>query len=210
MRKPIVYIFFSTLLIFNSMLSAQDKKAQAILDDVAATTRSYTSVKIEFDYTMENKAQKINEKFQGTLTSKGDNYRIEVAEQVIISNGKTIWTYLESANEVQVNEVSNDSDGFSPSRLLSSWGEDYKSRFISENATEYQIELTPKKSSNFTRVQLTIDKPKKQIKRIQLYDKSSNVFTYLVKKFLVNQPVQDKLFVFDPAQYPGVEVIDLR
>jgi len=95
------------LLLFTFSLSAQtDTKAQKILNDVSAKTKSYNSIRIEFTYKMENTAQKINDSYKGVLISKGNKYKLTVSGQDVISDGKTVWTYLKDANEVQVNSAS--------------------------------------------------------------------------------------------------------
>lgn len=209
MRK--IFITYLLLATTAPSLMAQDKKAQAALDDLAKTTQSYTTVRIDFSYRMENKAQKINEVYKGTLISKGDKYRVEVAEQVILSDGKTVWTYLESANEVQISNSKGDEEGFTPTRFLQSWSKDYKPKSMKEAGADQVIELQPiKKNSSFNRVKLSINKARKQISSIQLFDSSGNTFLYNVLKFNTNQQVADNIFTFDPKAYPGVEVIDMR
>jgi outer membrane lipoprotein-sorting protein len=42
---------------------------------------------------MDNKKDKIHDKFTGTLLSKGDKYKLSVARQDVICDGKTVWTY---------------------------------------------------------------------------------------------------------------------
>ncbi|MDP2424586.1 MAG: outer membrane lipoprotein carrier protein LolA [Bacteroidales bacterium] len=209
MKNILLFILLITLTATAPML-AQEKKAQAILDEVAKITQSYSSVRIDFDYLMENKAQKINEKYTGVLTSKGDKYRLEIADQLITSDGKTVWTFLEQANEVQINDHKQNDDGFSPTRFLQSWSDDYKTKSLKETGTEQQIELQPKKASNFNKVILVITKQKKQLKSIQLFDGNGNVFSYTVKKFTTNQLVPDKDFTFIISDYPGIEVVDMR
>jgi len=43
-----------------------------------------------------------------------------------------------------------------------------------------------------------------------LFDKSGNVFTYTIQKFLTDIPVSNSDFTFETAKFPGVEVIDMR
>ncbi len=198
------------LILSASSLSGQEKKAQAILDEVSKIAQSYSTVRIEFDYLMENKPQKIKEKYTGVLTSKGEKYRLEIADQLIISDGNTVWTFLESVNEVQVNSNNTSEDGFSPTRFLQSWSNDYKAKSLKENSNEQQIELQPRKKSNFNKVILFVNPQKKQIKTIKLFDSSNNIFTYAVKKYITNQPIADKEFIFNTSAYPGIEIIDLR
>lgn len=205
-------LMISVLMIFAfSGFAQNDKKAAAILDEVSAKTKLYKTIKIEFTYAMDNAKQKIHDKFKGTLLSKGDKYKLTAAGQDVISDGKTMWTYLKDANEVQVNKAGEDDDSFTPTKLLSGYGKEYKSKFIEEKGINEIIELYPlKKGKTFTKVQLTIDKKKKQISKFIIYDRSGNTFSYIVDKFVSDQPIADNVFSFNKAEHPGVEINDMR
>ncbi|MBK7028568.1 MAG: outer membrane lipoprotein carrier protein LolA [Bacteroidales bacterium] len=188
-----------------------DTKATTILNEVSAKTKAYKTVLIDFTYTMENKKEKINDKFNGTLKSKGDKYKLLVARQEVISDGKTVWTYLKDANEVQINNAGVDDDSFTPTKLLSNYSKEYKSKFIEEKGNTQIIELYPlAKGKSFIKVKLSIDKTKKQIQQFVIHDKGGSVFTYLVNKFVTDQPINDKEFTFNKADHPGVTIDDMR
>jgi outer membrane lipoprotein-sorting protein len=188
-----------------------DTKATAILDQVSVKTKSYKTIKIDFTYAMDNAKEKIHDKFKGTLLSKGDKYKLTAAGQDVISDGKTIWTYLKDANEVQINNAGEDDDSFTPTKLLSGYGKDYKSKFIEEKGNDQVIELYPlKKGKTFTKVRLTIDKSKKQISKFMIYDRSGSTFSYIVDKFIADQAIADNVFTFNKAEHPGVEINDMR
>lgn len=194
-----------------SGFAQNDKKATAILDEVSAKTKLYKTIKIDFTYAMDNAKQKIHDKFKGTLLSKGDKYKLTAAGQDVISDGKTMWTYLKDANEVQINTPGDNDDSFTPTKLLSGYSKDYKSKFISESGNTQIIELYPlKKGKSFTKVQLTIDKAKKQISKFVIYDRNGSSFSYIVDKFITDQPLADNVFAFNKVDHPGVEMNDMR
>lgn len=194
-----------------SAYAQNDKKATSILDEVSAKTKAFKSIKIDFTYAMDNEKEKIHDKFKGTLISKGDKYKLTAAGQDVISDGKTIWTYLKDAKEVQINNVGDDDDSFTPTKLLSGYSKDFKSKFIEEKGNDQVIELYPlKKGKNFTKVKVTIDKTKKQISRFMIYDRSGSTFSYIVDKFITDQSIADAVFTFNKAEHPGVEINDMR
>jgi len=199
------------LLLFTFSLSAQtDTKAQKILNDVSAKTKSYNSIRIEFTYKMENTAQKINDSYKGVLISKGNKYKLTVSGQDVISDGKTVWTYLKDANEVQVNSASEEEGSITPANLLNNYSKDYKAKFIKETPEQQIVELTPVQKKNVNKVKVIINKAKKMIDTLSIYDKNGSVYSYIVNKMDVNQNFYDNLFTFKPADHPGVEVIDMR
>ena len=205
-------LIIATLVVFTITSFAQnDKKASAILDEVSAKTKLYKTIKIDFTYAMDNAKEKIHDKFKGTLLSKGDKYKLTAAGQDVICDGKTMWTYLKETNEVQINNAGEDDDSFTPTKLLSGYGKDYKSKFIEEKGNDQIIELYPlKKGKTFTKVQLTIDKSKKQISKFVIYDRSGSTFSYIVDKFIADQAIADNVFTFNKAEHPGVDVNDMR
>ena len=198
-------------LIFTGLLAVgQDKKATGILNDVAGKTRSYEQIKIEFEYKMINKGQGINESIQGVLLSKGDKYKVDIAGQQVISDGKTVWTFLESVNEVQINEPMDDETGFNPRSFLENWSDNFKAKLISETRTEAIIDLTPIDAASFNKARLVVDTDKKQLISMTMYDGNGNEFVYSITKFITNIKLSDKEFTFSITDHPGVEVIDLR
>lgn len=210
MKKSTWLIAF---LLLANVLMAQpaDKKATAILDEISAKTKAYKTLRIEFSYTMANTKEKIKDNFNGTLLSKGDKYRLSIAGQDVICDGKTSWTYLKDAKEVQINDVGANDDSFTPTKMLTSYSKNYRSKFISDKGNKQVIELTPlKKGKSLIKVMLTIDKLKKQVSTFVMYDKGGNTFTYTVNKFITDPSISDKEFAFAKADYPGVEVVDMR
>lgn len=197
------------------VLFAQSKaSSEDILKEVSEKTKSYTSIRVNFTYNMDNPGAKVHESETGTLLVKGDKYRLDIAGQTVICDAQTTWTYLGDANEVQINAVENDEGIITPTRLLSSYSEDYKSKITGEvvknGKAQYIIELKPNTVKSVTAVEMNIDKELMRIMRIAIQDKSGNTFTYLVNKFETNIPVKDTDFTFNAKDYPGVEVIDMR
>ena len=207
----IVFLIFSGQLTF-----AQSKKSSDdILKEVSEKTKSFSSIRISFTYNMDNPSAKVHESETGTLLVKGDQYRLDIAGQKVISDNKTVWTYITEANEVQINAVEEDKNVLTPTRLLTSYSEDYKSKLTGEvtkdGRAQYVIELKPNADKSFTTVELNVDKELFRITRIAIQDKSGNTFSYLVNKFEPNvSDVKDTDFIFNAKDYPGVEVIDMR
>ena len=203
--------FLTTIIAFMAIAAtAQTDKARTILDDVSARTKAYKTIKIDFTYTMVNPGQNINESFTGTLFSKGDSYKLLFSGQEVISDGKTVWTYLKDANEVQVNEATNDDDSFTPTNLLSSYTDNFKAKLLSEDAKQYVIELTPVQKKNFNKVKVVIDKSKKVLNSLAIFDKNGSTYTYSVNKFETDMPLKESMFTFSAETHPGVDVIDMR
>lgn len=197
----------------------QDPKAKKILDDVSAKTKTYTSINADFSYTLENKSKKTSETHTGKLISKGNKFKLEVANQTIINDGKTSWTILPESKEVQINSVSaSDKDeSINPSNIFTIYEKGFKYQFEKEQtaksgAVQQVIKLFPTepKKKNFHQAILTIDKTKKQIVSLKVFGKDGQDVTYNVKKFEPNTITNDTPFTFTQATYKGYEIVDLR
>ena len=211
MKSSIILFNLIFVLAISGYSQGKDPKASALLEEVSKKAKSFKSIKVDFSYTMVNAKAGINEEKTGTLLVSGDKYKMAAAGQTILCDGKTIWTYIKSSNEVQVNDLENKDDAMTPSKLLTSYNSNYKSKIIrSTDPAIENVELTPNTGKNFTKALLGIDKAKKQVKSFTLYDKSGNTFTYKIKTYLTDTPVSDADFTFDARKFPGVEVIDMR
>lgn len=207
-----IIILFLVVAAFSSY-GQKDQKATEVLDQVSAKTKSYTSIKADFSYRMENAKAKINEQKQGTLLLSGDKYKMQASGQTVICDGKTIWTFMPESNEVQINSLDNKDEALTPSKLLSNYNTNFKSKILNEKSSDpntIKIELVPNTIKNYNRAILAVDKSKLQVKSFMIYDKSGNIFTYTITRFQTDIPVNASDFSFDPKKFPGVEVIDMR
>lgn len=208
---------FSTLIILILSiitLSAQNK-ADVILDDFALTMQSYETIQADFTYKMENKKENIDEGYKGSIYLKGDMYRLEIAGQIIQSDGITIWTYIPDAEEVQINTVDESDDSFNPTHLFSSYSEDYQAKFDKQYSVGPKIinviNLKPNDSSlGFSDAKIELDSKSKMLIQFIIYDDNNNAYSYIVDKFFTNKNLENSFFQFNEADYPDVEVIDMR
>ncbi len=213
--KLLRIIILSALIAVSPAILSQNKAtSEDVLKTVADKTKSYSSVKVNFTYNMDNPGAQVHESETGTLLVKGDKYRLDIAGQTVICDATTTWTYIGDANEVQINSVEDDESIITPTRLFSSYSDDYKSKITGEvtknGKAQYVIELKPNTVKTVTGVEMNIDKELMRIMRIAIQDKNGNTFTYIVNKFETNVPVKDTDFSFNAKDYPGVEIIDMR
>jgi outer membrane lipoprotein-sorting protein len=207
----LMLITVTSLAPFYVKAQSAEKKATSLLDEVTAKMKAYKTMKLEFSYSMINKSQKINMSFKGSLLAKGEKYKLTIENQQIFCDGKNAWSYQKDANEVQISEVTGDDDSFTPTKFMTSYNNNYKSKLVSEKGSLLTIEMSPiKGKKKYQKVNLTLDKESKQVKSMQVFDKNGGVFTYNIENFTTNQPIADTEFVFKASNYPKVEVVDLR
>lgn len=202
-------------LLFSGIIFAQSgKKAEQLLKDVVDKTSSYSNLKAEISYTMVNEEMDINEKKEGVVFIAGDSYRIEMEGQIIISDGKTIWTYLADSEEVMVSNVEDNDESISPTKILTTYNSDYKAKFDTDNkyknADLKSIHLRPNDGKQFEKMSIIVNQKSLSLESFSVFDKNGNVFTYHIINLSPNLDLPENTFTFNTEDYPDVEVIDMR
>lgn len=212
MIRIIAFLLPLTMAFLNS--TAQDPKADKILKSLQDKTLTYQTIQADFTYTVTNPGQELNESFSGILYIKGDSYRLSIAGQLVICDGKTTWTYIEDAREVQINSVEDEGGSLTPSMIFTSVFDEYNSSYLGENVqdgrTLQRIGLTPGKSAPYSKIILGIDKSRLEIVQFDITDKSGNLYAYQITRLVTDIPVGDDKFTFNESAYPDTEIIDMR
>lgn len=207
------------LIFQGAVLFAQDAKAKAILDKLSEKTATYKSMKADFEYVMQNTGEGIDETQEGSILSKGEKYNLVIAGQKIISDGKTVWTVLDEAEEVQINEVPEEEeteDYISPTKILTLWEKGFKYKYdkastLNEKKVDI-INLYPEKSDekSFHTIKLFVNQANLIVDQIIIKGKDGTDFIYKIKSFQTNETISDNEFVFSTSENPSYDVIDLR
>tara|TARA_B100000965_G_scaffold401046_1_gene424094 strand:- start:868 stop:1491 length:624 start_codon:yes stop_codon:yes gene_type:complete len=205
-NKILIAVFlFSQLISFG-----QDEKAEKILKDLSANTKSYNYMDVDFDFKFINISQDINESQKGNIKINQNKFRLDLKQQLIISDDSIQWIYLKESNELQIMEYDSQDDMISPNKLFTIYENGYKSQYIELKENNHIIDLFPVESNEFKNIQLHIDQDKIQLKKITLFDKNGGSFSYVITKFITDKKIDDKTFSFNKANYPDIEIIDLR
>ena len=205
-NKILIAVFlFSQLISFG-----QDEKAEKILKDLSANTKSYRYIDVDFDFNFINTSQDINESQKGNIKINQNKFRLDLNQQLIISDDSIQWIYLKESNELQIMEYDSQDEMISPNKLFTIYENGYKSQYIELKEKNHIIDLFPIESNEFKNIQLHIDQDKIQLKKIILFDKNGGSFSYLITKFITDKEIDKNSFRFNEANYPDLEIIDLR
>lgn len=211
MKKTTIFVI--SILIAGITL-AQSKKAEQIVEDITRKTQSYASVEFEFTFTYEDPGNGEDVSEQGVLLISGDKYILDIEGQKVICDGKTMWTYIADAWEVQINTIEEDDESITPSKLLTTYNENYKAKlekeFTREGVNYQKIELKPEEGKKWVKLDLIVNADSEQISSITIHDKNGGKISYSIDKITPNKEVTDADFIFNPADYPDVEVVDMR
>src|SRR5690606_32950561 len=170
---------------------------------------------VNLSYKLTNEVENVSEEYKGKITVKGDKYKLVLPEQEVINNGTTIWTYLPDAKEVNIDNYDPASDDINPSKIFEMYKKGFKYLYLQDKTENgvlcEEIDLVPeKKDAQYFKIKMYISKKDKTLQSFTMYDKSGNQFKYTLSKFNPSANIPDSFFTFDPAKYPGVDLIDLR
>jgi chaperone LolA len=195
-------------------VSAQDARAQKVIQTAQKKMAQLKSLKANFTIKIVGSNGRAQATKKGSFAMKGEQYHITLPGQEIMSDGKTVWTWIKEAKEVQVSNSNASEESLSPARLFTNiYDKDYSYRYLSARKVAGKacdiIELTPKKAGPFTRVELAIDKSG-HIAGGTMFEKNGSRYEYEVSSATQNPSLPDSLFSFDTKAHPGVEIVDLR
>ncbi len=216
-------LFIVTTLLVANIVNAQcstkntDVEAKKVLDGVSKKYKSFSSVSANFSIKSENASGKALSNKAGTLTAKGNKYKVSITGQEIFCDGATVWTYDKAANEVTITKYDATSSSITPQKLFTNfYDKDFLYKLNGEKAesgkTLQEIEMTPcNKTRPYSKVYVYVDKTGSTIAKTKILEKSTNnKFIMSVTKLTPNPSASDASFKFDKNKYPGVEEIDLR
>lgn len=196
---------------FNVKTSANDPKAQEILDAMSKKYKEMTSFKAKFTYTLEN--GKMKETAEGEIIVKGSKFKLKLGGQEIFNNGTTVWTKVD---DTEVNKSTYDpaEDDLNPTQIYTMYKKGYRYILISEHNDGGKVfstvDLEPLDTKKqITKVRIVINKKDKTVKSWKIFEKNGNKYVYTIKNFTPNFKVADSEFTFDEAKNPGVKVINL-
>lgn len=197
-------------------LTLAAQSATSILDKATKAYAESNGIKSEFSMRVRSDQQKFTESFEGEIQIKGDKFTLKTPDLLTWFDGKTQWSYMLRTEEVNVTNPENEElQLMNPALLLKNYKKGFNVELKGESTSPngksaYDIQLTPKKKSNITDVQLQIEKLSGLPASIVVASKDGTVSTIRISKFEtgLNQP--DSFFVFKESDYPEAEVIDLR
>jgi len=219
-KKIVVCVLLSGVFLMgkaqNNSLGKNDPEAKKVLDGLSAKLKSYKAVQSNFTLKVEDSKGKLQGSKSGIVYVKGSKYHISITGQEVYSDGKDVWTYDKSSNEVTITKSDPSTQTISPEKFFTNfYDKDFLYKLNGEaklgTRTVQEIELTPvDKTKSFYKALLYIDKALHSLVSVKWFDKSGNHYTLDTNKLNGNAPLTDAQLAFNKAKYPGVEEVDLR
>ena len=197
--------------------SAWAQDATVLLDKLSEEAKSYGSIEATYTSKMEDRVSDFEAAQSGTIYVEGDKYSLNIGDYIIISDGVTIWTYEPAVNDCYVDDADvMAEEGMDPAKLFTIWEDDFKTEWKGQkevNGTSLvQINLYPLQADEkpFHTIQLFIDEDALELKRAVVKGREGTDVTYDVLTFKPQAKIPAGTFRFDPAKFPGVNLVDNR
>lgn len=214
MNKKLQYFLMVALVFTQINLSFAKKSGKEIINKVRDKYEELTSLKAEFTQTFFWELAGETQVVRGTLYVKGNNnYRIETDDQLIVTDGTTVWTFSKKDEQVIINLADKSADSPLPKDLLFQYSKDYKARFIADEEVDghktYAVALVPKEEEAFVKtMKIWVDKSDWVTRKIEQVDINDNINTYEIRNIEENIELAAALFKFEIPE--TAEVVDLR
>ena len=130
-----------------------------------------------------------------------------------MNDGETIWFYSSKQNEVQINDVDPDEEGFmSPSSLLNIYNaeDEYFFAITDKTASAYKIEFKPRDDdSDIMKARIELQRDPLKMKSLIVFSTDGGRYTFEIKSFQ-KKTLSPSHFQFDKSKYTGLKIVDLR
>ena len=195
-------------LLFATQAVTAQNNAEALVRLMVNQMKSHKNVEMDYKYQISSEGL-TTEVQQGKAWLQGEAYKVEMVEQQMISDGKSIWTYLVDDEEVMISNATEGEDN-TPLKLLTSLDENYAATLTGMDAKGYAtIELANPKGQ-YRRITLRANPNKLAISSMDVYLEDGTKLIVTVDEMKFDQELDDRFFTFDTKKHPNVDVIDMR
>ena len=216
------YYRYLTLCALVSLVAAvsfgqQDSRADRYLQAVSQQFDLKKSYVIDMDYIREDLMQETSAEGEGLIWMKGLKYKIQVDEYIVYYDEDKLYSQNTETEEVYVSEPDPDDPGYLqavPIRIIKSYEQDFNYMYIGNTPilgkTLIEIQLYPKdRNGPYSMLHMFIQPVSQKLEVIQLKHKEGILYTMILSDIREVKSLDDKIFTFDPSQYPNTEIIEL-
>jgi outer membrane lipoprotein-sorting protein len=176
------------------------------LDQVSEVYAGYETMSMSFAYQLDNAAEGISQKEEGTILVANDKYKLSILGIQQLFDGTSIYTIDDMNEEVIVQDESSLDNPLNPLDIFDFHKEGYLLQWdiaqrVSGRDIRYVklIPTEPKSQSKY--LLLGIDTATNQLYKIIDLGINGTDTTFTVQEFVPNAPIEPETFVFDEDKY---------
>ena len=152
---------------------------------------------------------------QGKIFIKnGTEYRLETEEHIVVTDGKSVWSYSPNTNKVIIDKIKEGDASLLPRDMLFRYPKNYFSDLIKEEKIGddnfYVLKMTPKEDVHgyVKSMKIWVNSESYLIHRIEYDDLNDNTSSFEINKMDTKTKLSEKLFKFNAPEQS--EIIDMR
>lgn len=211
MKKIIRSIPILVAVLLCSICGAQQTQgakpaAKDTVDKMVANLKKAPSIEFVFTLWQDGNSS------TGRLVVSGKKFYLTTPDMNIWFDGTSQWSYLKSAGEVNISSPTRDELAqCNPLTILGSINNNFTFRRLTSPEGFEKIELKPNHpSEDFSKAIVTIAASSSMPKELSVYDTHGNAVTVKISSTKTGPELPVSTFRFNPKEFPGVEVVDLR
>lgn len=200
-------VLLIALLLFPWLQSeAAQPSALASVNKMIAAMKKHPSLDIVFTVWQDGSSS------SGTLSTQGKMFHLSMPEIKVWFDGRNQWAYSAQTGEANLSEpTAAELAETNPLSILSGLGSNFTFLRLKAPAGQERIQLTPKKKTDgLSSAVLVIDSSTSLPRELTVKDSHGRSVTVKLSSVKGGKTKPRGAFTFNPARYPGVEVIDLR
>lgn len=212
MKKYIIGLF---VIVFATALQAQQPSVREVLEKTATVFRQAGGIRSVFTVKTYDRQRLLGEA-EGVILLQGDKFVWTTDDAVTWFDGKTQWSYLSDADEVNISHpAAEELQQINPYAVLSLYQQGYTqqsgttSRYAGKDIYEVILTATDKRKDP-AKLVLYIKRRNYQPLFIQIWQRDQTRSEIVLSDYRSGQHFSESVFVFDRKKYPNAEIIDLR
>ncbi len=209
------YIIGLLLIGFATSLQAQQLSAREVLEKTATVFRQAGGIRSVFTAKTYDRQRLLGEA-EGVIRLQGDKFVLTTGDAITWFDGKTQWSYLNDADEVNISHpAAEELQLMNPYAVWSLYQQGYTyqlgttSRYAGKAVYEVILTATDKRKDP-AKLILYIERQNYQPLFIQLWQRDQTRSEIVLSDYRSGQQFSESIFVFDRTKYPNAEIIDLR
>lgn len=197
-----------------SSTAQNDVDAAQLLEKISVKYKQFKTSKLDVELSIDVPEIEESTVLVSKVWLKGDQFKIEFDDKILMSNTISQWTYLKEVNELQISNYDPAAMIFLPSKLFNLYSDEYIFRIIEEFKNDKgelikKVELTPlNKELEIFKIVVSINATTLTLINTKMFEKSGFKYSYEIISLKTNEILKDDFFIFDPKAY-NIDIDDI-
>ena len=210
---PALTLVTAAFVMITCVRSAKAVSSDELAKQVEEKYRSLSSLSMDFEKITRSEIFETETEVKGKMLLKNpDKFKIDTKDEIIVCDGKFVWSYSAENQQVIKNLADRSENLFKPNQYLANFRSEYVPRLSGEEEIDgtryFKLSLSPKEEEVFIRrMTIWVDKKELLARKLEYTDSNDNSVTLTFRRIRTNRKIKDSEFVFQTP--PGVEELDL-